>query len=131
MTIGVQTIKAEDDNGNPRNGMVIRGRDILYYKDGLFHREDGPAKIYHNYGDKEDGDYQEYWLKGRLHRTDGPALEANNLPAYRIEDFLGTNTKPTSSWWIDGIEYKTIDEWARALGIFDTDEFTMMKLMYE
>ena len=41
-----------------------------YRKDGLLHREDGPARIYTN-GTRQ-------WFKnGFLHRDDGPAVEAN------------------------------------------------------
>ena len=38
-----------------------------WYKDGIAHREDGPAKI--------ESDGSEYWfLNGKLHRVDGPAV---------------------------------------------------------
>ena len=39
----------------------------IWYKDGCYHREDGPAYIEH--------DGTEYWfLNGELHREDGPAV---------------------------------------------------------
>ena len=39
-----------------------------WYKDGLLHRVDGPAK-------KSPFDvFEEWWFEGRLHRTDGPAV---------------------------------------------------------
>jgi len=39
-----------------------------WYKDGLLHREDGPA-VEHSSGTKEWG------INGQLHREDGPAIE--------------------------------------------------------
>lgn len=43
------------------------GNKRWYDKNGLFHREDGPALEY-------DGD--KYWYRhGKLHRIDGPAIE--------------------------------------------------------
>jgi hypothetical protein len=41
--------------------------DIEYYKNGKWHREDGPAIIYF------DG-YQEWCLEGKLHNLNGPAI---------------------------------------------------------
>ena len=38
-----------------------------WYKNGEFHRNDGPAVIY------EHG-HKEWWLNGDLHREDGPAV---------------------------------------------------------
>src|ERR1700691_4587553 len=40
---------------------------LVYYVNGLRHREDGPAIIY------SDGTL-EYYLKGKNHREDGPAI---------------------------------------------------------
>jgi hypothetical protein len=42
--------------------------DKIWFLDGLFHREDGPAKERAN-GDKL------WFLDGLLHREDGPAIE--------------------------------------------------------
>jgi hypothetical protein len=42
-----------------------------YYKDGLKHREDGPA-VESLWGDKY------WWIEGKLHREDGPAIIFNN-----------------------------------------------------
>lgn len=47
---------------------LIIDESIVYYKDGLLHREDGPA-VEHASGHKE-------WLiNGFNHREDGPAVE--------------------------------------------------------
>jgi len=56
---------------------------VRYYKDGFFHRTDGPA-IEYNSGTK-------FWFIDRKkHREDGPAVDyANGL----------------KSWYLNGIEY--------------------------
>lgn len=54
--------------------------DKEYYVDGLLHREDGPAIIW------ADG-YKKYFLNGGLHRIDGPAIETPD---------------GFKSYWIDG-----------------------------
>jgi hypothetical protein len=52
-----------------------------WYKDGMFHREDGHAII-------ESGG-REWYLNGLLHREDGPAVE---------------NTNGTKEWWLNDVE---------------------------
>jgi hypothetical protein len=42
--------------------------DKVWYMNGQYHREDGPAIEF------ADGD-MEWWLNGQLHREDGPAIE--------------------------------------------------------
>jgi hypothetical protein len=60
-----------------------KNRDIHWYKEGKFHREDGPAI--------EFVDGENHWYKeGKLHREDGPAVEYPD---------------GTKEWWIDNIEY--------------------------
>ena len=41
-----------------------------YWREGLLHREDGPAIS----SKRLNIDYEEYWRQGRLHREDGPAV---------------------------------------------------------
>lgn len=61
--------------------------DAYWYKNGLFHREDGPAV------ECSDGD--KYWYKNALkHREDGPAIERWN---------------GKKEWWINDVQY-TEDE---------------------
>ncbi len=43
----------------------------MWYKDGLLHREDGPALIY-------DHGTMKWYRNGFLHREDGPAIIWNN-----------------------------------------------------
>ena len=57
--------------------------DKFWFKDGKFHREDGPAREY------ADGS-KEWYLNGQNHRVDGPAVE-----------FFNGKKK----WWINGMRY--------------------------
>jgi len=55
-----------------RNGLIIdKYGDKRWYKDGLLHREDGPAIEWAN-GDKE------WYIEDKRHRVDGPAVECIN-----------------------------------------------------
>jgi hypothetical protein len=54
-----------------KNGKYIEDKRIVYYKNGLVHREDGPAIIFFN-GDKT-------WYKnGKFNRINGPSIELSN-----------------------------------------------------
>ena len=53
---------------------IIEFDSIRYYKDGLIHREDGPALLYK--GNKE------WYINGYLHREDGPAIIYNSGKTY-------------------------------------------------
>ena len=51
--------------------LIYRNGDKEWYKDGVYHREDGPAVEY--------ADGNKYWYKdGKRHREDGPAIERKN-----------------------------------------------------
>lgn len=62
------------------------GNERYLNKDGLLHREDGPACVYFN-GDKY------WWIEGRRHRIDGPAIEL---------------TDGTKQWWIHDVRIDTV-----------------------
>ena len=65
---------------------IVRNHNGTFYynKDGLFHREDGPAIIWTN-GSKE------WFFCGQLHREDGPAIEqANGSRQWYLHDRLVT-----------------------------------------
>ena len=63
----------------------------------------------------EDKEGSRIWfLNDQLHRTDGPAIE---------------HASGLRFWYLNNRQYK-FDEWAKALGIYDTDEFVMMRLTY-
>ena len=54
---------------------VYKNGDKIWYKEGQFHREDGPA-IEYACGDK-------FWYKnGKYHRIDGPAVECASGSKY-------------------------------------------------
>lgn len=63
-----------NQDGTLKNGKHVNNDgSIKWYKNGLYHRVDGPALEYSN-GDK-------YWfVEGELHREDGPAIEEYDLP---------------------------------------------------
>lgn len=92
----------------PFNGIGDAGDHLIYFKDGDYHRIDGPAIIW------DDG-HQEWYCHGKLHREDGPAIELKD----------GTN-----QWWFHGFNYVDIDNWGKHLGILDTEDFVMMKLKW-
>ena len=54
-----------------RNGRFEREDAVRYYKNGTYHRDDGPAV-------EEKNGTKEWWVNGKLHREDGPAIEYPN-----------------------------------------------------
>lgn len=64
-----------------------------WYRNGLAHREDGPAY--------EGADGARWWYRnGLLHREDGPAIEAAD---------------GAREWWLNGFNV-TEDEWRERVG---------------
>lgn len=103
---------------------------LEWYQNGKLHREDAPAiewpggEAWYQNGYKHregapavecDDGKKEWYLNGELHREDGPAVEGPNK---------------RNEWWLNNCPYHTIDDWAIAAGIHDTDEFTMIKLEF-
>ncbi|WP_374555157.1 hypothetical protein [Aquitalea pelogenes] len=77
---------------NPkRNGKYKSSDRTIWYKDGLPHREDGPA-IESSYS-------KEWFINGDRHREDGPAIEFKFLQSKR--------------WFVYGIEMtgEEYDRW--------------------
>ena len=83
----------------------------FWYKEGRPHRLDGPAIIY------VDGS-TEWWIEGKLHREDGPAVEhANGTKVWYKEGLHHREDGPaversngTKEWWVEGKELcSTID----------------------
>jgi len=68
---------------------------IVYYLNGKYHREDGPAVAYAN-GTKE------WYLNGNFHREDGPAYElASGYKVWYLNDeCYGCNDDFTNESWI-------------------------------
>ena len=58
------------------NFEIDRVGTIRYFRDGLLHREDGPAVKYSD-------DDQEWWSNGIRHRIDGPALSYKKHGIYQ------------------------------------------------
>ena len=73
--------------------LVLSFNYKVWYLNGLYHRDDGPAVEWAN-GAKA------WWLNGFLHREDGPAIE---------------EADGTKQWYIRGEYYLTEEEWESAL----------------
>ena len=74
-------------------GTILPTGARYWYKNGVTHREGGPAKV-HSTG-------HQYWYRnGKLHREDGPAVEY-------------PNDEGSLEWWLDGEELFTKEEHAR------------------
>lgn len=61
-------------------GENIRSDDVIWIKNGLLHREDGPAVEWPNRR-------KEWFLNGKRHREDGPAyIESDGSKEWYIND---------------------------------------------
>ena len=70
--------------GKVKNGRYVdKDKNAFWYKDGLFHREDGPAIEW------ADGS-KAWYLNGQKHRIDGPAVEWAD---------------GHKQWFLNGVEY--------------------------
>ena len=120
---------------NRRNftGVAVDPTGITFYRDGLRHREDGPAAILNNgdqfwYRDntlhREDGPAEErfsqryscWYCNGLVHRDDGPAIifglesKSTQQEYFRYglrhrEDGPAVDAKNTKKYFIGGVEY--------------------------
>ena len=80
--------------------------NIRWYKDGKYHREDGPAII------EKDGS-KAWYLNGNLNREDGPAIElASGSKYWYLDGKLHREDSPAieyasgkKEWWVNGVEY--------------------------
>lgn len=76
-----------DEYGNPLNGCIYHWYgETFYYKEGLLHREDGPAVMKPNCN---------MWMQnGQMHNLDGPAYVGVDIEyGDRIE------------YWINGVSF--------------------------
>jgi hypothetical protein len=94
-----------------RNGMFVNESGTkVWYKDGEFHRDDGPAVLY--------GDGDETWYSyGKKHRADGPAVYWGSVKKWYFEGKLHRLDGPAvlfkdgrGEWWIDDVNL-TKEEW--------------------
>ena len=86
--------------------------DKLWYRNGVYHREDGPAI------ERCDGQ-KEWWINGARHRTDGPAIECA-VP----------NCHGTKYWWYyRGFYCSRFSKFAH-LAKLPKDERTFLLLKY-
>lgn len=84
----------------------------IWYKEGRFHREDGPAREWPN-GSKE------WWRNGEQHRSDGPAVEESKgtkrwMENGRYHRFGGPAIERedgTKEWYLFGKNYFSKEEY--------------------
>ena len=121
----MKTIKIRDYSELPTDFTGIAeypNGSKLWYLNGKYHREDGPAREW------ADGK-KEWYLNGQLHRTDGPAREwADGTKVWRLKGKYHREDGPaiewadgTKSWYrndkrhrVDGPAYERADgskEW--------------------
>jgi len=119
-----------DSNGNKRyykNGYyhredgpaVISDKEERWYYEGLLHREDGPAVCNSEYN------VEEYWIHGKSHRTDGPAIiDIYGTKFWYLDDLLHREDGPAveylneyKEFWFKGkqIEVSSTEEYLRYL----------------
>ena len=88
-------LKVDNWGDLPENytGIVDFGISIVYFLNGLQHREDGPAIIWN------DGAIS-YFLKGKRHREDGPAMIYED--GYKYWYINGNNITKKVNKWLNG-----------------------------
>jgi hypothetical protein len=75
-----------------------------YYKEGVLHREDGPARCRQS----TVADYAattEYFQEGKLHREDGPAYDTNIVSRWFYNGLLHRENGPAVEWNHGGCEW--------------------------
>lgn len=97
-----------DDDGNPKNGFEVSENETTrWFKDGLLHREDGPAV-------KTKDGAERWYQNGKLHREDGPAIVSEKEQVWALNGrFHRGDDKPavlredkTQAWFIDGYRHR-------------------------
>ena len=81
-----------------KNGRYEEESGVFWYKDGVLHREDGPAIEYRNGTTK-------WYLNGKRHREDGPAAQYTH--------FISQAMQGSNLWFLDDIQYteEEFNEW--------------------
>lgn len=89
-----------------RNGAIRGSTYIAHYRNGVFHREDGPA-IEHDNGERQ------WYLDGKRHREDGPAVEyVSGVKEWFINDKRHRENGPAiersdrKEWWFKGKRHR-------------------------
>ena len=87
------------------DGENVRENDIVWIKNGLLHREDGPA-IQHALG------YIAWYFEGQKHRLDGPAITWKDGSCewfvhglrHREDGPACIESDGSKEWWIDDVQ---------------------------
>ena len=112
-----------------KNGRYVDALGAVYwYKDGLFHREDGPALEW------ADGS-KEWYLDGQRHRLDGPAIEYlgvykawyKNGQFHREDGPAYESANGGKEWCLNGVLYteEEFNQWLEKKKLNERLEYTL------
>ena len=109
-----------------------------WYQNGKLHRDNGPAISMPGPGQYGHNSHEEWWWHGERHREDGPAvIWGDHRKEWWLNDLKHRTDGPAViyengdvEWYVHGQLFHDINDWAKELGIFDTEDFVMMKLGY-
>ncbi len=103
MEINVLSVDSVHEIPEGYTGVVFARvtESVRYYKNGLYHREDGPAIEYRDTS-------KHWWVNGERHRLDGPAIEyCNGMKQWWYQ---GRCYTPEEHFELALLEAKTEDE---------------------
>lgn len=100
-----------------------------WYRDGLLHREDGPAFI-------DPSGAEGWYLHGRRHRADGPAIAGpNGYEAWYRDGMLHREDGPAivradgwREWWLRGYRFETQAEHQHAQALAEHGGYTLFRV---
>ncbi len=97
---------SEQINEKTFTGCVDLITSINFYKNGVFHRENGPAV------ESADGG-KSWWLNGVLHREDGPAVEYDDVKEWYLNGKRHREDGPSleyangsKEWYLNGERHR-------------------------
>lgn len=114
-----------------KNGLIIDSYgNRRWYKDNLFHREDGPAI------ERNDG-YKAWYLCGKRHREDGPAVELSDgnkiwyhtgkvikCSCHKEKNFINVINKFDSTFVEELAKYSSRLKWVSRLSLSEIENNT-------
>lgn len=107
-TIDHDDIKEDDDDDYVAPSSLEKHNtgDEIWYKNGVKHRDNGPATTY-EFGCKE------WWQRGKLHREDGPAVKYGDYEDWRIDGWRHRIGGPAvikesgeKKWYYSGLKHR-------------------------
>ena len=112
MKIKTDKITEINDNTYSAVASMEPGKCKLYTRDGVLHREDGPAVEFTSAEGTYDNGRKEWFKDGIRHREDGPAIgspETDDVLYYCMGRLHRTDgpamvLQGVQHWYIDGVE---------------------------